>query len=93
MTLPVLIVRDRATEEDQLLLRQWLGNWEPASLAGTVEMILKYDAFTESHAILQQHLVAARQALLTLPPTQGRSGLMGLTNFLAEQTAALGVVY
>jgi octaprenyl-diphosphate synthase len=93
MTLPVLIVRDRATEQDQLLLRQWLGNWEPASLAGTVEMILKYDAFTESHAVLQQYLVEARQALLTLPPSQGRSGLMELTNFLAEQTAALGVVY
>jgi octaprenyl-diphosphate synthase len=93
MTLPILIVRDRASGEDQLLLRHWVADWEPAFLADMVELILKYDAFTESRAILQQYLVAARQALMTLPPSQGRSSLMGLTNFLAEQTAALGVVY
>ena len=58
-----------------------------------VELILKYEAFTESRAILQQYLVAARQALMILPASQGRSSLMGLTNFLAEQTAALGVDY
>jgi octaprenyl-diphosphate synthase len=93
MTLPLFFVRDRASEEDQLLLRQWMGNWAPASHAGLVEMILKYDAFTESRAALQQYLAAARQALMILPPSFGRSSLMGLTNFLAEQTAALGVVY
>jgi geranylgeranyl pyrophosphate synthase len=93
MTLPLLVVRDRAGAEDQLRLRRWLAHWEPAVLAGVVELIVKYDAFTESRAVLQQYLVAARQALMTLPPSDGRSGLMGLTNFLAEQTEALGVVY
>ena len=39
-------------------------------------MILKYDAFTESHSVIQQYLVSARQALLTLPPSAGRSGWM-----------------
>jgi octaprenyl-diphosphate synthase len=93
MTLPILIVRERATEEDLRLLRQWLADWEPAFLAAVVELILKYDAFTECRAILQQHLVAARQSLMILPPSQSRSSLIGLTNFLAEQTAALGVEY
>ena len=32
MTLPILIVRDRAGAEDQILLRHWLANWEPSSL-------------------------------------------------------------
>jgi octaprenyl-diphosphate synthase len=91
MTLPILVVRDRASAEDQLRLRLWLANWEPGFLAGVVELIVKYDAFTESRAILQQYLVAARQALTTLPPSEGRAGLMGLTHFLAEQTEALGV--
>ena len=81
MTLPLLIVRDRASAEDQFRLRQWLANWEPAVLAGVIELIVKYDAFTESRAIVQQYLVAARQALMTLPPSEGRSGLMGLTEF------------
>jgi octaprenyl-diphosphate synthase len=93
MTLPILVVRDRAGADDQSRLRRWLANWEPAFLAGVVELIVKYDAFSESRAILQQYLVAARQTLIPLPPSEGRSGLMGLTNFLAEQTEALGVVY
>ncbi len=93
MTLPLWVVRDRASAEDQLRLRRWLANWEPAVLAGVIELIVKYDAFTESRAIIQQYLVAARQALMMLPLSEGRSGLMGLTNFLAEQTEALGVLY
>jgi octaprenyl-diphosphate synthase len=93
MTLPILVVRDRAGTEDQMLLRHWLAHWEPSLLPGVVELILKYDAFTESQSVFQQYLDSARQSLLTLPPSAGRSGLMSLTNFLAEQTGALGVVY
>jgi geranylgeranyl pyrophosphate synthase len=93
MTLPILIVRDRAKIQDQNQLRQWLQNWDPAFLPGVVELIEEYDAFTESRAIIQQYLVAARQALMTLPASEGRAGLAGLTDFLAEQTGALGVVY
>jgi octaprenyl-diphosphate synthase len=92
MTLPLLIVRDRAGAEDTKRLRHWLVNWEPACLPSLVELMAKYEAFAESRAIIQQYLVAARQALLTLPPGDGRSGLAGLTDFLAEQTEALGVV-
>jgi octaprenyl-diphosphate synthase len=93
MTLPLLILRDRAGAEDKSRLRHWLANWEPACLAGVVELMAKYAAFAESRAVIQQYLVAARQALLVLPPGKGRSGLGGLTDFLAEQTEALGVVY
>jgi geranylgeranyl pyrophosphate synthase len=93
MTLPMLIVRERATPPDQNLLRQWLENWEPAFLPEVVELIEKYDAFAESRAVVQQYLNAARQALAIVPASEGRAGLMGLTEFLAEQTEALGVAY
>jgi octaprenyl-diphosphate synthase len=93
MTLPILIVRDRACAEDQDRLRRWLANWEPAFLAGMVELMVKYEAFAESRLVIQQYLVAAREALMALPPGDGRTGLAGLTEFLAEQTEALGVVY
>jgi hypothetical protein len=53
----------------------------------------KYEAFAESRSVIQQYLVAAREAIRTLPPGEGRSGLAGLTEVLAEQTEALGVVY
>jgi octaprenyl-diphosphate synthase len=93
MTLPILIVRDRASVEDQERLRRWLAHWEPAFLAGVIELMAKYESFSESRSIIQQYLVAAREALMALPPGQGRLGLAGLTEFLAEQTEALGVVY
>jgi octaprenyl-diphosphate synthase len=93
MTLPIFIVRDRAGAEDRERLRHWLGNWEPAFLAGVIELMVKYEAFAESRSVIQQYLVSAREALMTLPPCQARSGLAGLTEFLAEQTEALGVVY
>jgi octaprenyl-diphosphate synthase len=93
MTLPVLIVRDRATPGDQLQLREWLQTWDPAHLAGLVALIEKYDAFTESRTVIQHYLSAARQAVSALAVSEGRARLVGLTHFLAEQTAALGVVY
>jgi octaprenyl-diphosphate synthase len=93
MTLPIFIVRDRAGAEDQKRLRHWLANWEPAFLAGVLELMAKYEAFAESRLVIQQYLVAAREALMALPPGEGRSGLAGLTEMLAEQTEALGVVY
>jgi octaprenyl-diphosphate synthase len=93
MTLPVLVVRERATPDDQQRLRHWLGNWQPAFLAGVVELMVKYDAFSECRACVQQYLDAGRRALMRLPPSAGRSGLAALTEFLAEQTEALGVIY
>jgi len=93
MTLPVLIVRDRATPGDRDQLREWLRNWEPSHLAGAVALIEKYDAFTESRLVIQHYLAAARQAAAALPASEGRAKMAGLTHYLAEQTAALGVDY
>jgi octaprenyl-diphosphate synthase len=93
VTLPVLVVRERATVEDQQRLRHWLDNWEPSFLADLVEMMAKYDAFSECRASVQHYLDAARQALIMLPASSGRAGLTALTEFLAEQTKALGVIY
>ena len=93
MTLPLLLVRERAALQDQNQLRQWLENWDPALLPEVVELIEKYDAFAGSRVVIQQYLDAGRQALMALPISEGRAGLMGLTEFLAEQTGALGVAY
>ena len=91
MTLPVLIVRERGTAEDQERLRHWVANWEPSFMAGLIEMIAKYDAFSGCRASVQQYLDAARKSLTMLPASSGRTALGTLTEFLAEQTEALGV--
>jgi octaprenyl-diphosphate synthase len=93
MTLPLLIVRDRATQTDLNKLRGWLSKWEPERLSSVVGLIEKYDAFEESRSVIQRYLASARQALTALPESDGQAKLAGLTYFLAEQTAALGVGY
>jgi octaprenyl-diphosphate synthase len=91
MTLPIIVVRERANAADLGRLREWHQNWEPGLLAEVVELVEKYDAFSATRAVVQQYLEAARQSLMTLPASSGRAGLVGLTDFLAEQTEALGV--
>ena len=93
MTLPILIARDRAGVKDQARLRHWLAHWKPGCLAEVVELLVKYEAFAESRSVIQEYLVAAREELMGLPAGQGRLRLAGLTDFLAEQTEALGVVF
>jgi octaprenyl-diphosphate synthase len=93
MTLPILVLRDRADTHDCKQLRQWVLNWEPAYLSCVVDLMGKYDGFSECRASVQHHLDAARHALMRLPKSGGRDALSGLTDFLAEQTEVLGVVY
>jgi len=93
VTLPILIVRERADAADLKRLRAWVRNWEPARLDDVVAMIAKYEAFAESRAVIQEYLETARGALESLPQSDALGGLLGLPQFLAEQTEALGVNY
>jgi octaprenyl-diphosphate synthase len=93
MTLPILILRDRATPEETAVMRHWLAHWEPGFLPEVLKLAAKYEVLGESRVVIEQYLAAARQALMILPSTEGRRALGSLTNFLAEQIEALGVVY
>ncbi|HWD19651.1 MAG TPA: polyprenyl synthetase family protein [Verrucomicrobiae bacterium] len=93
VTLPILIVRERADAADWARMRQWIQQWEPARLEDVLAMIAKYEALHESRAVIQTYLEAARAALAGLPKTNASASLAALTSFLAEQTEALGVVY
>src|SRR5271170_377744 len=52
MTLPLLIVRDRAGTEDKNRLRHWLADWKPAYHAGVIELMVKHEAFSESRGVI-----------------------------------------
>jgi octaprenyl-diphosphate synthase len=93
LTLPILIVRERADASDWKKLRQWMQKWDPARLEDVVAMIAKYEAFSESRGVIQQYLTAAQEALALVPKSDASAGLFGLTQYLAEQTEALGVIY
>jgi octaprenyl-diphosphate synthase len=91
MTLPILIARDRASAAEQEQLRLWVQDWNPGFLPEVLSLISRYDVLRESRGVIQEYLTAAQQALAVLPAGQGRDSLFGLTQFLAQQTEALGV--
>ena len=51
----------------------------------------QYGALPESRAAIHQYIQAARAALDEVPASASRAALTGLTEFLAQQTDALGV--
>jgi octaprenyl-diphosphate synthase len=91
LTLPVLVLWERADETDRVRLQKLVKEWQKGSLQRLGELLAKYDTLSASLAIVHQYLEKARQTVRSFPNSNGRSGLLGLTEHLARQTDALGV--
>jgi octaprenyl-diphosphate synthase len=91
LTWPVLLAWERAAVEDRASLEQLIIQWQPDNLAAVNALLAKYQTFGPSIQEIERYLEKARRALRVLPPSPGQAGLIGLTNFLAQQTAALAV--
>jgi len=91
LTLPVLLAWERATPAERARLEEMVQNWQPAFMRRVSELLVRYETLPSTLEVLTQHLDAARRELQGLPGSEGRAGLMGLTDFLARQTEALGV--
>jgi octaprenyl-diphosphate synthase len=91
LTWPLLLAWERATAADRAALEKWIGDWHPAHFADVHSLLAKYRTFEPSVQEIGRYLDTARRALGVLPESHGRTGLLGLTNFLAQQTAALAV--
>jgi geranylgeranyl pyrophosphate synthase len=55
------------------------------------ELLARHETLEPSLAVVGQYLEAARGALKGLPESGGRAGLLGLAEFLAQQTDDLAV--
>jgi len=91
LTLPMLLVLERAHAGEREQLEKWVKQWEPACFSRVLGLLDKYDTRSESLEVIHQYLEKARQSLSVLPPSESRTGLTGLTHYLACQTNALGV--
>ena len=92
LTLPVLAVWERATAADRACLRELVEGWQASSMKRLEGLLAKYDALEASLETIHQYLEQARRSLQVLPASNGRSGLLGLTDYLARQADALGLV-
>jgi octaprenyl-diphosphate synthase len=89
VTLPVLLLLERASPSDRKHIATWLPAWEPSDLPRFREMLDRYHTLAGSSEVLQELLQEARDALSALPESQSRQGLRGLADFLASQMATL----
>jgi len=92
LTLPLLLLWERADAADRARLRDLIEGWEAGSMKRLEGLLAKYEAFGASLEIIQEYLEKARHSLLALPTSNGRLGLVGLTEYLARQADALGPV-
>jgi octaprenyl-diphosphate synthase len=90
LTLPVLLLWERADTADRARLRELVDGWQAGSMKRLEELLAKYEALEASLDIIHQYLTEARQSLQALPASKGRAGLLGLAEYLARQADALG---
>ena len=91
LTLPLLLLWQRADGAERVRLEELVQDWAPRHLPVIVELLSRHDALAAAVAVVHQYLGRARQALKTLPETRKTAGLAGLTHYLARQTDALGI--
>jgi octaprenyl-diphosphate synthase len=91
LTWPLLLAWERADTSDRANLEKIISNWQPENLAAVNALLAKYQTFQPSVAVIERYLEQARLALQVIPNSPGKTGLLHLTDFLAQQTAALVV--
>ena len=91
LTWPVLLAWERASATDRAELENLILKWQPENFVPIKALLVKYETFAPSVGEIERFLELARRALRVLPASPGQAGLLALTNFLAQQTAALVV--
>lgn len=89
LTYPILWVWKQASQEDRAKLEALIANWQPGAFAEVHPLLTRYQALRPTVDLIERYLGQARQSLRSLPESVGRAGLLGVTDFLAQQTAAL----
>jgi octaprenyl-diphosphate synthase len=90
LTLPILLAWERADSQDRAMLQELVKSWENGSMKRMAALLTKYGTLSSTLVSIHAYLDRARQPLDSLPASDGRTGLLGLTEYLARQTDALG---
>ena len=90
LTLPVLLLWQKAEPADRARLEEGVQHWQPGMLDGVIELLNRYETLQPSLDVVHQYLDRACARLGALPESKGRLGLLGAARFLARQTDALG---
>lgn len=89
LTLPILLLWERAGEMDRARLSDIIQDWQPEEIMEVTAMLTKYETMGPSLQSVHDYLEKARRLLHALPESRGRVCLSGLTEYLARQTDTL----
>lgn len=92
LTLPVLLAWERADASDRAKLESLVQTWSTNSMRRMSKLLAKYETLPASLTVVEQYLSQARELLRRLPRSNGREGLLGLTDYLAHETSGLAAV-
>jgi geranylgeranyl pyrophosphate synthase len=87
----VLVAWERANAQERVALQELVKTWQTSSMQGLSKFLTRFETLEASLEIIRQYLAAARRWVDVLPASDGRAGLLGLTEYLARQTEALEV--
>jgi octaprenyl-diphosphate synthase len=91
LTLPLLVFLERASPSDRRQMIGWLERWDSGYFVGVRSLLEQQGALIESRRVIDTLLTQAKTSLNVAPASASKSRLEALTNFLAQQTLALGV--
>jgi geranylgeranyl pyrophosphate synthase len=86
----VLLLWERVDPLERGRLQEMVRAWQVQSSKRMSQLLAQHDTLAASQEIVSQYLAEARQALPSMPVKEGRAGLLGLTDYLARRTDALG---
>jgi octaprenyl-diphosphate synthase len=90
LTLPILLLWERASTTERACLEALIQDCHNGALSEVTGLLSKYQTLTPSLKTVHHYLETARLALCELPESRERDSLLGLTEYLARQTDALG---
>jgi octaprenyl-diphosphate synthase len=91
VTLPLIVCLERATPTRRAEVIQWLENWQSDRLPDLRAVMIEHECLAESCDVIDRFLNTARAALSEVRTGPESHALGSLTDFLAQQTAALVV--
>lgn len=91
MTLPLIVLLERANAADRARLLEYLDAWRPEYCVPLRSMLDAHDALAESVLVIRTFLESARSELVHIENSPSSKSLVQFTDFLLQQTSALGV--
>jgi octaprenyl-diphosphate synthase len=89
LTLPMLHLLETVQPRERQRLQNLVNDWEPGSFPEVVGLLREHGGLEFSCEAITEYLSSARESLIPVPPGAGRTSLLGLATYLAQQTTTL----